>query len=88
MKTLKEMFQTALDVQNASNLSGVVHAFSHTMTELRERLPNASTQELNQHPIAILFSSKIASLTHSEDGMSFANAYHAACDMQKPAKDQ
>ena len=33
-KTLKELAQQALDIQDACNASGVVHAFSRTMTDL------------------------------------------------------
>jgi hypothetical protein len=39
------------------------------MTELRallEQEPGFNTTKLNQHPICVLFSSKIASLTRSE----------------------
>ena len=74
MRTMKELCKEALDVQDASNLSGVVHAFSRSMTDLREILSkeeNFSTSKLNQHPVSIMFSSKIASLTGSECGVEF-----------------
>lgn len=75
---LQKLAKEALAVQNACNLSGVVHSFSRAMTELREVLskePDFSTEKLNQHPIAILFSSKIASLTGSEQYKRFSDAY-------------
>lgn len=75
MKTLKDLAQDALFVQNACSLSGVVHSFSRAMTDLRANFPNASTDEINQHPIAIMYSSKIASLTDSESALAFSRAY-------------
>lgn len=75
MKTLAQLAQDALDVQCACNLSGVVHGFSRAITELRELLPKAGTDEINQHPISILWSSKIASLTGSDNSAVFAQAY-------------
>ena len=63
MKTIAELAQESLDVQNACNLSAVVHTFSRAMTDLRANLPNAGTDEINQHPIAIMYSSKIEALT-------------------------
>lgn len=76
-KRLAEMAQEAIFIQDACNLSGVIHSFSRTITELRDILirwdPDGfSTTILNQHPICVLYSSKIASLTNSDDGFSFS----------------
>ena len=78
MKTLQQLCQDAINVQDASNLSGVINSFSRTMTDLREILSqdsDFSTDKLNRHSIAIMYSSKIASLTYSELGEEFSNAY-------------
>jgi hypothetical protein len=81
MKTIKDLAREALAVQGACNLSGVVHSFSQAMTELRE-IARAegweSTEKLNTHPVAIMYSSKIASLTNSDD--KFREAYSWVCD--------
>jgi hypothetical protein len=78
MKTITQLAQLALDVQDACNLSGVVHSFSQVMTDLRE-IARAEgwegTDALNRHPIALLFSSKIASLTYSESTTEFSRAW-------------
>lgn len=69
VRSWKEMAQQALDVQNASNLSGVVHTFSNIISEVRYRLESEgkkSTDKVNQHPICILFSDKIAHLTGTQ----------------------
>lgn len=80
-KLSAEDFKTAIDIQNACNLSGVVHAFSHIMGKIcRETDKNGQgTEWKNTHPISVLFASKIASLTNSEDFLKFADAYNACC---------
>jgi hypothetical protein len=87
MKTIRELAQEALDVQDACNLSGVVHSFSRVLTDLRAVARAEGwegTSAINMHPIAVLFSSKIASLTYSDSPTEFSKAYeacamHAAC---------
>jgi hypothetical protein len=84
MKTIKELAEKALAAQDACNLSGVVHSFSSAMTELREIAMAENwddTEKLNRHPIAILYSSKIASLTYSEIGSEFSIAYNICKDI-------
>lgn len=86
MKSVQEMAAEALAVQNACNLSGVVHTFSQTMITLRkclEQEPDFSTDKLNTHPIAVLYASKIASLTGADSG--FAHAYEQC---EKLAKNE
>lgn len=67
MKTLQEAAQTALDVQNACNLSGVVHSFSEVMRVLNEESRKGAgngfgTNWTNEHPICRLFIEQIAHL--------------------------
>lgn len=72
---LKKLAQEALFVQDACNLSGVVHAFSRALTVLRAMPECAGTYWLNTHPICIMYASKIASLTGVELDGSFSSAY-------------
>ena len=77
-RTWKQLANEAIQVQDACNLSGVIHSFSNTIREVRELLENEgtlSTDIVNKHPICVLYSSKIASLTGSEIGRSFHDAY-------------
>ena len=78
---MRELYRDAILVQDACNLSGVVHAFSRAMTKLRELYPAKSTEWYNTHPIAVMYSSKIASLTGSEDEPTLTRAY-AECKEQ------
>jgi len=87
MKTIVEMARLALDVQDACNLSGVVHSFSQIVTDLRARLEEqgkGGTEAVNRHPICLLFSSKIASLTYSESPSEFQRAYNWCEKEAKP----
>ena len=65
MKTLQELAKDALDLQDASNLSGVVHAFHRAISDLWEnaRALNQGTDWVNRHPICRAYISKLASLS-------------------------
>lgn len=85
---LKEFMQTgmvrrALDVQDACNLSGVVHAFSATVSHLWEYAHEhgKGTDWVNNHPLCVLYSNKIAILCGDWDlGDRFSWAYQWAND--------
>ena len=70
MKTLQQLAREALAVQNACNLSGVVHGFACALSDLRTALEAAgrpaSTTDLNTHPIARVWADKIAHLTRTQ----------------------
>ena len=61
--TIKALAKEAISVQDACNLSGVIHAFSRAMTDLRE----ITGTMVNHHPIAIVWADKVASLTGIQD---------------------
>lgn len=80
-KTMRDLASDALFVLDACNLSGVVHGMSRTMTRLRELKPDRDTEFYNTHPIAVLFATKIAELTHVAalaDEDTFTRAYNWA----------
>lgn len=70
-RTMAQLAQEAIDVQNACNLSGVAHRFARVMSDLCAL--GLDTDARNRHPIAILWSDKIAHLTGTqivgEDGV-------------------
>lgn len=74
-KTIKDLANEALLVQDACNLSGIVHSFSRAITRLRELYPDKGTEFYNTHPVCVLFSDKIASLTGSMSISNFDKAY-------------
>lgn len=91
MRTMKDMAQDALSVQDASNLTGVIHSWSRMLPDLRAAIEAHckennlvfSTDRVNQHPVNVLFASKVASLTSCEVGLAFGDAYKWANDQVK-----
>jgi hypothetical protein len=76
--TIQRAAQTALDVQDACNLSGVLRAWVDAQHAVFETVNN--TTDRNQHPIAVLFANKCASLTNQHCGDAadtFGKAYDA-----------
>jgi hypothetical protein len=89
-EALKRLAKEAIDVQDACNLSGVAHGFSRAMSKLCEL--GLDTSARNRHPVAVMWSSKIASLTGSESGEEFSRAYDAckklaAGEKPEPVRD-
>lgn len=64
MDKIVHMYRDAIQVQDACNLSGVLFSFAQHMQTLCDM--GLDTDQKNQHPVSILFSSKIGSLTGSE----------------------
>ena len=56
------VFQNALDVQNASNLSGVIHQFARDMQVICDevRTNGGGTDAVNHHPVCRLYAEQIA----------------------------
>jgi hypothetical protein len=73
--TLQEAAQTALDAQNACNLSGVLASFHHVVIDAlwpEARRLGKGTEWVNQHPICTLFLDKLTDLNRRGD---FSSAY-------------
>lgn len=66
-RTIKELAVEVLQVQDACNLSGVVHSWSRAITELRSLSPGASTETINTHPINVLWASKCRDLAFGKE---------------------
>jgi hypothetical protein len=83
-KTMAELAREALGVQNACNLSGVVHGMYQAVCRLRTLLEaegKGGNDELHRHPVALLWADKIASLTGTQAwaaGSGVMSAYHWA----------
>lgn len=79
---MQQIADEALAVQSACNLSGVVHAFSRMISDVRTHLESqnkSSTDNVNKHPACILFATQIAFLTGiSKSGCEDANLYARA----------
>lgn len=85
-ETIYRMHLDALGVQNACNLSGVVFSFARHMQTLCDM--GLDTDAKNRHPVSVLFSSKIASLTGSEPMEGFSLAHDAANNIVDAYQDK
>lgn len=76
-RILKKWAGFALSVQDACNLCAVSITFAQAMQELTHLASEIGegTEWRNRHPISVLFSSKIESLTNSEGDGVFHHAY-------------
>lgn len=89
-------YSSALEVQDACNLSGVVYAFARAMDVVCAECQG--TDEKNHHPIVVLFMSKLNSMMRglgdydgNRAGVAFAHAYGAAIALtskDKPGADE
>ncbi len=59
--TIQQAAKQALEIQDASNLSGVVFAFARAMQAICDA-PNSGTAERNQHPIVTMHLLKLCEL--------------------------
>ena len=81
-KTLQQLAQEAILVQDACNLRGVLRSFHEASLSLG-RLPECTgTDWVNTHPIMVLYADKVSSLTHLQnDSAAFGEAYLKCKDL-------
>jgi len=72
-------YKEAIMVQDACNLSGVVHSFSKVVSRIWEeaRVRGESTDWVNRHPICVLYADKILQLAGGDDFTNYQRAYKA-----------
>jgi hypothetical protein len=78
----QEAAQWAIDCQDASNLSGVVHSFDKAVSAIWEEAHRTGkgTAWVNTHPIVTLYLSKLASLNRNYMECSDFGASLYACE--------
>lgn len=85
-KTIKQLAQEALDVQNACNLCGVAQAFARAMSDLGQY--TKGTDERNQHPITRVWLDKLNSLAGIQEYNSdITKAYSVVHDIASSELD-
>ena len=80
--TIQQAAQTALDVQEACNLSGVLASFKEIVHEViwpEARRLGKGTEWVNQHPICTLLLGKLGSLNRGYFECDYMNA-NDACE--------
>jgi hypothetical protein len=88
---MTSIYQNALDVQSASNLSGVVLQFARDMERINReiRASGGGTEQVNRHVVCRLYAEQIAWLTGA-GGCADSGTYRAAHDacQHKVEEDQ
>ena len=79
--TIKELAQEALDVQNASNLSGVALSFGRAMADLRGQPECTGSDWCRNHPITILWVNKLEDMVGSNFGLRYLHASDACATL-------
>ena len=76
-RTEAQLLREAIQVQDACNLSGVVHSFSRAISDLWEiaRAKEHGTEWVNTHPVSILYSDKIRHLSRSDEPLALIHAF-------------
>ena len=75
--TIQQAAKTALDCQDACNLSGVLASFKEIVHDViwpEARRLGKGTEFVNTHCVVALFLSKLVDLNHNQD---FSQAYEA-----------
>ena len=73
--TVKD-YRDALLIQDAVNLTAIAQSFADVSKRILHDVGN--TKDVWRHPIAVLYASKIASLTNCEAPFVFSHAYEKA----------
>ena len=87
---MRNAYEDALLVQDAVNLSGIVMSLSRHLTESvwpEVRAAGGGTDDVNQHPVTILFVNQILFLSTGEcvDTEKFSKAYEVC--VQKSGRE-
>lgn len=92
-KVTPKDYRTAVEIQDGCNLSGIVKAYADILVRICHDIHAAkgSTDEVNQHPISVLFADKIYDLaTKHQRGENNHEAFslaYSAC-MEKLNGDE
>jgi hypothetical protein len=90
--TLQQAARVAIDMQNACNLSGLVHDFPNLLRPVwneAHRL-NKGTDYVNTHPIIVMVISKLCDLTrytYGNEQDNFGKAYEACKALADPTPE-
>lgn len=78
-RSLADLAAEAIQIQDGSNLSGLVHGFERALSELRCHLPDLSTAEINKHPIICMWVEKLYDLTQQGCSQEKFGQVYAEC---------
>jgi len=87
---MPSIYRNALQVQNASNLSGVVFQFAKDMLQIAAEVRSAGggTNQINTHPVARMYAEQIAWLTGAGTSSSHSTYRRALHHCQQKVKEE
>lgn len=68
-------YKLAITVQDACNLSGVVHSLAELLPRIREEPDCTGTDFVNSHPLVVMYVNKLSALSNAEEELVFGTAY-------------
>lgn len=74
-RTLRELAKEAIDIQDACNVSALVFGWARCMERFNELFHKCDGDFRNTHPINVMWSDKLASLTGAQYGGLYAEKY-------------
>lgn len=81
-RTLAQLSQEALDIQNACNMGGLSNGFARAVEDLSPHCPEGTSQR-NRHPVTSLWIAKLADLA----GIDYTYPRDADAQCRKWAAD-
>ncbi len=84
-RSMKELAQEALDVQNASNLLGIANSFYKALCDLRGN--GLFSEDIENHPITLMWVWKLTSMVGNVS-LNLDNAVAAMAECEKLAKGE
>lgn len=89
-RSIEELAEEALQVQYASNLSGVVHAWSRSISRLWQiaREQGEGTDWVSTHPVNKLFADKCADLSRCRTFDRYVTAHDQCSKLAEGVKDE
>ena len=84
------IYRNALDIQSASNLSGIVFQFARDMEQINAevRANGGGTEQVNKHPVCRLYAEQIAWLTGAGSCSSHATYVRAHDACQRKVEEE
>jgi len=87
---MNNIYQNALDIMTASNLSGIVLQFARDMRKINEevRAQGGRTGAVNRHPVCRLYAEQIAWLAGAGSCSSHRSYLRAYDECERKAQEQ
>lgn len=87
-RTMAELAKEALEIQSACNLSGLAFGLARAMQRFNELNPKIGGDKRNTHPIFVLWTDKLSSLSGAQYGLNIAESFYACEQLRDSGIDR